>query len=359
MKSHPPAHPADPELAAHVARPLPAFLLAILVAAVCVASAPAAQQGRSTGSGTSQGKASTPPRTPWGHPDVQGRWTNGMSGVPFERPPQFGTRELLDDEEFAKRQKEGEIGARDEGPRRGVGAGPEHWYEWWVRSSRRTSMIVDPPDGKLPPLTAKGETMPTIAGSFGTGPYNGPEAFTAWDRCITRGLPGAMVPTAYNNTYHILQTPNHVAIKYEMLNTRIIPLDGRPHIGSDIRQWEGDARGRWDGNTLVIEVTNFSDKTKGTLPPNAGSGSPAVSKRAFTGTGAATRLVERFTRIDAETMRYEATVTDPTIYTKPWTLAIDLRKDDGYRMFEYACHEGNHAIRNSLSGSRAQERDGR
>jgi hypothetical protein len=144
-----------------------------------------------------------------------------------------------------------------------------------------------------------------------------------------------------------------------MLNTRIIPLDGRPHIGSDIQQWEGDARGRWDGNTLVIEVTNFSDKTKGTLPPNAGSGSPAVSKRAFTGTGAATRLVERFTRIDAETMRYEATVTDPTIYTKPWTLAIDLRKDDGYRMFEYACHEGNHAIRNSLSGSRAQERDGR
>src|SRR5712691_11489353 len=186
-----PADPADPALAA-AARPLSAFLLGVLVAVVCLHSGPSAQQSRSTGSGAIQGRASTPPRTPWGHPDMQGLWTNAMSGVPFERPPQLGTRELLNDVEFARRRKEGEIGALDEGPRRGVGAGPEHWYEWWVRSSRRTSLIVDPPDGKLPPLTAAGETMPVVAGSFAAGPYNGPEDFTVWDRCLTRGLPGAM-----------------------------------------------------------------------------------------------------------------------------------------------------------------------
>ena len=339
-------------------RLLPAFVLGILAAATYLPSE--AQQGRSIGPGTSGRTVSAPPRTPWGHPDLQGLWTNVMYGVPFERPPRFGTRELLNDEEFAKRREEGELGAQDDGPRRGIGAGPEHWYEWWTRVSRRTSLIVDPPDGKLPPLTKEGEIMPVVAGSYGAGPYNGPEDFHTADRCITRGLPGEMIPTAYNNAYLILQTPTHVAIKYEMLlGTRIIPLDGRSHIGGGIRQWHGDARGRWEGNTLVIEVTNFSDKTKGTLPMNANSGSPAISKRAYTGTGAATLLVERFTRIDAEAMRYEATVTDPTIYTKPWTFAVDLRKDDRYRMFEYACHEGNHAIRNSLSGSRAQERGGR
>jgi hypothetical protein len=137
------------------------------------------------------------------------------------------------------------LAARMAGRLKGVGAGPEHWYEWWTRVSRRTSLIVDPSDRKLPPLTKEGETMPVVAGSYGAGPYDGPEDFHTADRCITRGLPGEMKPTAYNNEYLILHTPTHVAIKYEMLlGTRIIPLDGRPHISGAIRQWHGDARDR-------------------------------------------------------------------------------------------------------------------
>src|SRR5262245_62402333 len=175
MKSHPPSDPADPECAARAPRQLPAFLPALLVAALCLHSAPAAQQGRSTASATREAKVSTPPRTPWGHPDVQGQWTNGMSGVPFERPAQFGTRELLNEEEFAKRRAEGEIGARDDGPRRGVGAGPEHWYEWWLRSSRRTSMIVDRPVGSFPPLPQRAQPCPLLAAASPPARPHAPE----------------------------------------------------------------------------------------------------------------------------------------------------------------------------------------
>ena len=210
----------------------------------------------------------------------------------------------------------------------------------------------------MPPLTPEGEKMPVILGSFSPGPFNGPEDFNTWDRCITRGIPTAFIPTAYNNAYRILQTPDEVVIFYELLHTfRVIPIGGRPHLDSRIRQWEGDSRGRWEGDTLVVDVTNFSDKTKGTLPPNGSSGETSSTGRMFTGTGASTHLVERFTRVGADTIRYEARITDPTIYTKPWTMALDLARDDGYHIFEYACHEGNRAVENSLRGSRAEDRE--
>jgi hypothetical protein len=172
-------------------------------------------------------------------------------------------------------------------------------------------------------------------------------------------MPAAFIPTAYNNAFRILQTPQAVVIYFELLHTyRVIPVDGRPHVDGRIRLWEGDSRGRWEGDTLVVDARNFSDKTRGALPINASTGEGSITGSTFTGTGAATHLVERFTRVSADMIRYEATIDDPTIYTRPWTISLDLRRDDTYRVFEYACHEGNHAVENSLSGSRAQERTG-
>jgi hypothetical protein len=283
-----------------------------------------------------------------------------MAGVAFERPKELAGRAFFTDEEVARRQAEAEKLSRDEKTDRsgqvGNEQGPTHWYEWYGRQSRRTSLIVDPSDGRFPPLTPAGERMSVVLGTFSAGPWNGPQDFNTWDRCITRGLPSAMVPTAYNNGFQILQTPTEVVIVQEMLHVvRVIPVDGRPHLDGRIRLWEGDPRGRWEGDTLVVDVTNFSDNVKGSLPPN-GLGEQSFEGRPFTGTGASMRLVERWTRVAQDMLKYEATIDDPSVYTKPWTIALDLRLDNKYRMYEYACHEGNRAIENSLKGSRAQEK---
>jgi hypothetical protein len=315
--------------------------------------------------GTPQAAAKwTAPKTSWGHPDLQGTWTSeGMAGVPIERPKQFGNRATLTDQELAERRARAQKASKDEKADRqgqvGNEQGPTHWYEWYRRESRATSLIIDPPDGQMPPMTPEGRKMKVVLGTFSPGPYAGPEDFNTWDRCITRGMPSAFIPTAYNNSYRILQTPETVVIFFEMLHTyRVIPVDGRPHVDGRIRLWEGDSRGRWDGDTLVVDVRNFTDKTKGALPANGSSGEGGFGGTMFTGTGAASHLVERFTRMSPDMIRYEATINDPTIYTRPWTMALDLQRDDKYRIFEYACHEGNHAIANSLRGSRAQERRG-
>jgi len=315
--------------------------------------------------GTPQAAAtSAAPKTSWGHPDLQGLWTStGMAGVPIERPKRFGNRATLTDEELAERRSRAEKAAKDEKVDRqgqvGNEQGPTHWYEWYRRESRATSLIIDPPDGRMPPMTPEGQKMKVVLGTVSPGPYKGPEDFNTWDRCITRGMPAAFIPTAYNNAYRILQTPQAVVIFFELLHTyRIIPLDGGPHVDSSVRLWEGDSRGRWEGDTLVVDVRNFSDKTKGALPVNASTGEGSVTGSMFTGTGAATHLVERFTRVGSDVIRYEATISDPTVFTRPWTMELDLRRDDTYRMFEYACHEGNHAVENSLRGSRAQDRTG-
>jgi hypothetical protein len=284
-----------------------------------------------------------------------------MAGVPLERLKQFGNRASLTNEELAERRKKAEMASRDDKTNRegqvGNEQGPTHWYEWFGRASRATSLITDPPDGQMPPLTAEGQQLKPVLGTFSPGPYNDPEDFNAWDRCITRGMPLAFIPTAYNNAYQILQTPNEVVIVFELLHTfRIIPLDGRPPVDSRIRMWEGDSRGRFEGNTLVVESTNFSEKTKGTLPPNGSSGEDAPTGRVFVGTGATMRLVERFTRVGPDAMRYEATIQDSTIFTRPWTMTLDLARDASYRIYEYACHEGNRAVENSLRGSRVQEK---
>jgi hypothetical protein len=313
----------------------------VLIAAALVAAGAIAVAGQ------------TPLRTPWGDPDLQGIWPSGaLSGVPFERSQQFGLRAQLTDAEFAERASAAQRqaaadaaefvapGAAVTGP-----LGPSHWLES-SRPSRQTSLIVDPPDGRLPPMTEDGvqrakawpSTNPTVG-------YARAQDFNIYDRCITRGVLGSALPNIYSSGMEIMQAPGLVAIRHEMVHeTRIIPLDGRPHVSPAIRSYMGDARGRWEGATLVVETTNFNGLT-GSLGRN-GNGNP---------TSTALRLVERFTRRDADTLDYSVVVDDPRTWTQRWTVAFSLTRDPEYRIFEYACHEGNYAIPNMLRVFRAAE----
>ena len=289
-------------------------------------------------------KGYTPPKTAWGHPDIQGTYTtNETNGVPVERPAKYGSMRELSDAEYAKWKVESEKEGREQ-ERAGTGNGPQHWYEWWSRDSRRTSLVVDPPNGQIPwlPNAKRGR-----GGSYGGFAPDSWLDLQSWDRCLTRGLPGVMAPSAYNNGLQIMQTPDSVVILYEMVHeTRVIPLDGRPHVSDSIGQWMGDSRGRWEGNTLVVDVTNFADKTDNTIMPMG----------SFQGGGKTMRLTERFIPVGKDRIDYEATVEDPAKFSQPWTVSIPTVRDDSYRIFEYACHEGNYAVKNILSGARAQER---
>ena len=298
--------------------------------------------------------SATAGRTPWGDPDLQGTWTSEAElSVPFERPAAFGTRQWLTDEEFVQRQRQTEgqlqsdnsefdVATADTRNAGAVGSAtspPPHWLERRL-ASRRSSLVIDPSDGRIPPITPEGQRRlaASVRGSFTNGPFNGPEDLGMWDRCITRGLPGVMFPTVYNANTRIMQGPGYVAISYEMIHdTRVIPLDKRAHVAPAIRNYFGDSRGRWEGDTLVVDVTNFSSKTN------------------YRGSGAGLHLVERFRKVDANTLRYEVTVDDPGTWAKPWTAALDLLPQPA-GMFEYACHEGNYGMRNMLGSARAGDR---
>jgi len=295
------------------------------------------------------------PRTPWGDPDLQGVWPSGaLIEVPFERPAAFGTRDTLTDAEFA--QRTAQIKAQSESDAAESGrdtagspatAPPPHWLERGV-ATRQASLIVDPPDGRLPPMTEDGARRAarwrtTSAESY---LFESPADLTPYDRCITRGVLGSTFPNIYNTGIQIVQVPGAVILRYEMVHeTRIVPLDGRPHLPPALRSYMGDPRGSWDGGTLVIDTTNFNGRT-GSLGRN-GNGNP---------TSAALHLVERFTLLDANRLQYEVTIADPQTWTRPWTVRFPLARNDGYAMYEYACHEGNYAMRNSLSAARARER---
>jgi hypothetical protein len=291
-----------------------------LVVCECLAVTLATAQGATTAP-----KPSDKARTSWGDPDLQGIWTNSSSYAPFLREQQRPE-------------------PNPERPRQAsTGAAPEHWYELGERTSR-TTFIVDPADGFVPPLTpwAKQRTD-----SMRGRPSNGPEDFSFYDRCITKGIPGGMIPHNYDNGYQIVQTPTFVAILYQMIHeARIIPLAAAPP--PPIRQWNGISRGRWEGATLVVEVTNYTDQTSIEYPRPGTAGGALHSEQLH--------VTERFTRIDDGTIDYRFTVNDPKTWTKPWTVAIPLKRDPKYRLFEYACHEGNYAMSNSLSGARAEEK---
>jgi hypothetical protein len=278
------------------------------------------------------------PRTPWGHPDLTGIWTtDDMRGVPTSRPAQYGTRMYLSDEEFAARATQ-RARARQTQDRGAVGT---FRNEEGSRDFSYTSMVIDPPDGRVPALTAEARARPRSGSSFGVGPWESIEDFSLYDRCITRGAIGSFMPAVYGNGARIMQTPTAVVITYEMIHdTRVIPLDGRPPLGAGVNLYMGDARGRWDGDTLVVESSNFTDRTA--------IGGARHSK--------ALRLTERFTRVDPEMIDYEITVNDPLTFVRPFTMRLTITQQPDYQIYEYACHEGNLAMRHALLAERAWEK---
>jgi hypothetical protein len=290
---------------------------------------------------TAPKKTYVQPRTPWGEPDLQGKWSYATV-TPLERPNGQASKEVLSQEEVAAIDQDAKTGAdrRDGGAEADLArAYNAYWYDRG-KSIGRTSLIIDPPDGRLPPLTAEGRRRQAeIAEQERTHPYDSWEDRPLQERCIIyHGVPP--LPTGYNNTYQIFQTPGYVAILDENIHdVRGVPLDGRPHLAPGIRQWNGDSRGHWEGDTLVVETTNYSPKTALKFPS-----APETL-----------RAVERFTRVAADRIDYRFTITDPTTYTRPWTASIPLAGLPDYQIFEYACHEGNYSIRNVLSGARAQE----
>jgi hypothetical protein len=279
------------------------------------------------------------PRTPDGKPDLQGTWTNGYA-TPLERPRNLGEKAYYTPEEiaaFEKGVKERPGGAAD------PVADPEIWWERATRavSSRRTSMVIDPPDGRIPAMTPEARKKQADArAETRKHPDSGPEDRSLMERCIVSpvGGPVPMLPGPYNNNYQIVQTPGYAIIVVEMIHdVRVIPLDGSPHLNSNVRQWLGDSRGHWEGDTLVVDTTNFTDKTR------------------FRGSDENLHVIERFTRVVTETLLYEFTIDDPTAFVKPWTAEIPLGKSDG-KMYEFACHEGNAAMANMLRTARLAEK---
>jgi hypothetical protein len=283
------------------------------------------------------------PRTPWGHPDLEGTWTNATT-TPLERPANMAGKDRITDEE--RRQIDTRAAQNADRPPRAGDTGA--YNSFWMDNGgalNQTSLIVDPPDGRLPALTPQAKKREEALEASRKAPAGTWEDLNLFERCITRGMPGAMMPGFYNHNYQILQTPTYVALQVEMTGVRIIPLDGRPHVSPVIRQWSGDSRGRWEGDTLVVETTNLTDRVHERRRSNT----------VFGGSGEMT-LVERFTRTGPDTIDYRFTVTDAATFTRPWTASIPMRTIEG-PIFEYACHEGNHALPNILRGARLAEQE--
>ncbi len=290
---------------------------------------------------TGAAKSSRPRKTPWGHPNLQGVWTSDtVLGVPFEKP----RTEPLTALEKANQEKLRAL-EKDLDPR----GSNIVWNERPVSGNftRPPALVVDPPDGRVPVTPEVKGLINDFARDvrrYGIG-IDSWEDLDLWDRCITKGFPTVMVPMGYSNMYQIFQTPDYVAIFYEVIHdVRIIPVDGRPHVGQGLRQWWGDSRGHWEGDTLVVDVTNFTDKTFASQQ-QAGE---------FRGGGKDMHIVERFRLNDDNVMEYRATLTDPRSFTRPWTMAVPLLRDDGHTVLEYACHEGNYGLRNILSAAQKQ-----
>ena len=288
-----------------------------------------------------------PPRTAWGHPDFEGAWTSdAVHGVPRDRPARFGERMFLNDEEYAERVA-AETKTREAAfTASGVGtAGRDRAWRGEI-TFRLTSLTVDPPDGRMPMTTPEAEKRraPRDRGTFGNGPFNTFEDFTLYDRCITRGIVGSVLPVVYGNGNRILQTPESFVFSYEMVHdTRIIPVDGRPHLSSSVRQYLGDARGRWVGDTLVVETTNLTDRT------SIGANGNGLRHSADM------RITEHFTRVSDDVILYDVTIDDPKTYERPFTYAIPLISPAGFQPLPYECHEGNGAVKYALSGAREYE----
>lgn len=276
-------------------------------------------------------------KTPWGDPDIQGTWTTDSAyGIPLQRPEQFQGRAELTDEEY-KQKVDRDTAARKRAES-AVGSFRND-SAWLTRSFRQTSLVVEPADGRLPPLTPEAQRRQAMAprGTYGNGPLDGPEDFGLYDRCITLGVVGSVTPKIYGNGHRIVQGPGYVAFLNEMIHeARVVPLDGRPHAGKNIKMYMGDSRGRWEGNTLVVETTNLNGRT----------GYSDVEAT----------ITERFTRLEPDLLRYEALVDAPRTYTRPLKISIPLTSPPGYQVLAYDCHEGNRALLQALGGERAEDR---
>ena len=291
------------------------------------------------------------PKTPWGDPDLQGTWPiSHLMAVPLERPEKFGTRLQFTDEELAEQKKGVEAQNtryQQEDSQNRIGLG--HWVEDTALPTQ-TSLIVDPPNGRLPPQTPAGKEMSAKMGSdWNRTVFDSVADFGTWNRCITRGLPEGMFPNPYNNGIQILQAPGYVVINLEMIHeARIVPLGKMPPLDSEVKQWQGSSRGHWEGNSLVVETTNFNGQTSMTDVPTRGSPKdPTASSTQL-------KLVERFERTSSDAMTYTVKVSDPVTQTSSWTVRMPWKRDDGYQIYEYACHEDNEAIRNYITSSRAK-----
>jgi len=287
------------------------------------------------------------PKTAWGEPDISGVWTSDAAlGIPRERDAaKYGDRPFLTDEEYNEAHKADEqrrlAGENAVGAFRNDGA-------WKTRSYRQTSLVIEPEDGHTPAFIASAQTRAAgrDRGSFGEGPFDSPLDFTLYDRCITRGIVGSVMPVVYGNGNRIVQAPGQVILSYEMVHdTRVIYTDGRPHVPSKIRQYLGDSRGHWEGTTLVIETTNFTDQT------SIGGGNGNGLRHS-----ADLKITERITRVDKDELRYEVHVDDPKTYAKPFTISLPLTSPPGYVLLPYECHEGNYMLKNSLSAERLEDR---
>ena len=318
-------------------------------AVVLLMLAPAPVNGQGPRSAAKSAVSKNIPRTPDGHPDLEGVWTNS-SLTPLERIPQFEGKQTVTEAEATAYEKQNleqnNRDRRDGGAEADVGrAYNELWFDRGSRLARvdgsvRTSFIADPPDGKIPPLTPESQKrMDAIRAYARLHPADEPKDRSLAERCVywaTSGPP--MLPGPYNNLYQIYQTPQYVMIQSEMIHeTRVIPLDGRPHLPSNVRKWMGDSVGHWEGDTLVVDTTNFTDKTR------------------FRGSSENLHIIERFRRVDANTIDYKFTIDDPASFTKPWTAELPFSASTG-PVYEYACHEGNYALADILAGARAEEK---
>lgn len=309
---------------------------------------PAAKVATSTAA-----KKWTPPKTPWGDPDLQGEWP-ATARIPMQRPASMGTRSELTDAELAQREKQfanqseadSEEFAKSDAK---VGINPPSYWQERGKPDRQASLVVDPPDGRIPPLTPEGAAaVHALRGGLGPGSHF-PDKVDSWEdfdyysRCISRGVVSSMLPTLYNFGNEILQAPGYVIIRNEMIHeARVIPLDGQPHVGKAIETYMGDSRGHWEGNTLVVQTTNLKAQ------PGAGGG--LFSDAAV--------LTERFTRTSPTDLSYDMTVNDPKTWTKPWTIHMPYKLDPSYKIYEYACHEGNYMMLDALTGARDKEKKG-
>ncbi len=319
-------------------------LIASLAAVVAAnqAIAPRVSAQRSSVAATAGTPETSIPRRPDGRPDLQGVWT-GFDSTPLEAASSEDAARLAPLEPWFPGISS---------PGRNI-TGPNPSAEFndssGKRNPRRRSLIVDPADGRVPirpeALEKRAYYLAHLTDTW--------EHHTTWERCITRGVPGGMLPAGYNNGYRVVQTADTIAILYEMLHEpRIIPLHGRPHVDASIRLWNGDSRGHWEGDTLVVDVTNYRAAEVGTVA----TGIATTATLKGVAQSEAMRVVERFTLVDANTLLFEATIDDSKIYTRPWKVALPLTRANDYQVLEYACHEGNYGLGNSLSGARAEER---